>query len=82
MSSTLTYYQLDTPEKWTGGYGGSDNTPFYYPCGDCGAKEPLITGFLAGGPEYLDIVVLGDTFPYRLAVFCNACWQKRLQEVQ
>ncbi len=77
------YYELETPQPWRAGYTGEVGTPsykaFYYDCADCHAHEPVIVGYLASAPDFLHIAVLDDGGNPRLALFCRACFDKRMK---
>ena len=79
--TTFQYYTLNPPTQWKAGSSGE--TPLYYDCGDCGAEEPKIAGFLASEPTFWHIAILedGKGFP-KAAMFCEACFQKRLAQLE
>jgi hypothetical protein len=78
---TMNLYTLDQPRKWKAGTVGKDQTPFYFDCGACGAKEPEIHGFAGTGPTYPEIAIIrqkGSVF-VNPAMFCRACYAEQLR---
>jgi hypothetical protein len=73
MSQNL--YLLNEPHKWRAGFIGAERKEFFFDCGYCEAKEPVIVGFVASEPSFDAIAVLkidGSSF-VKLALICEAC---------
>jgi hypothetical protein len=60
--------------------GSIGDKPLFYSCADCDAPEADIAGFLASDPtfEHIGVIQVGGFF--RLALFCEACFEKRLAD--
>jgi hypothetical protein len=75
------YWALDPPTRWQAGTVGVKAEPFYFDCGDCGAKEPPIAGILStdGTFKGLGVLPVKDSAPFvRPAMFCADCFHKRV----
>lgn len=70
-------YQLNEPHKWRAGFIGEERKEFFFGCGYCEAKEPVIVGFVATGPSFEEIAVLeifgANGSEVKLALICEAC---------
>lgn len=76
----MNLYELTPPRKWQAGLAGGE--PFYFPCGQCGAKEPEIHGFIGEGPEFHRIAVRREGHFYVPMMLCGSCFEKKLSEIQ
>jgi len=70
-------HTLKEPKQWRA--FESNGKSFYYDCCKCGAKEPIIKGFLSTKekPDLLDLIIRprrDGTF--NLALYCTKCWDK------
>lgn len=78
------FYLLEftEPKPIQAGSVGADKKPFYFDCAQCDAKAPAIKGVLCSTPEFQweKIAIIGKNFPYRLALFCAPCFEKRMAE--
>lgn len=79
--SKFYYVRLVEPQKYRMGYDGvlPDATPFYADCADCGAEEPVIYGGIMGDDQHLAVLEQSQG-TCKLAVFCEACTDKRMYE--
>lgn len=79
-------HSLNPPVQWRAGFVG--DSPFYFSCGDCGAKDPVIAGLISpheviGDIDVSQVCILGDMKKpeeggLRMAVFCAECFKARL----
>lgn len=71
------YAELVTPRKWRAGYSGTgDNKQeFFFDCGKCRKKEPVIHGIYTKGNGFYDIALLkADGAFVAPAMFCEECF--------
>jgi hypothetical protein len=78
----MNLYELVTPMQWRAGFTGSgeNQKPFFFSCGDCGAKDAVIHGFIGSGPTLYEIGLMrnGPKDPFtRLAMLCETCFNKQ-----
>ena len=71
-------YELARQRQWLAGYESESMEPFYFDCADCGAKGPIIKGFLGKSTKYADIAVFTRGESKTLALFCAKCYDKRV----
>jgi hypothetical protein len=78
----FTYYSLTPPAQWKAGSVGTPphDTPFYFNCADCDAKEPPIAGILSTDGTFTGLALLRgpDTVFVKPAMFCANCFEKRI----
>jgi hypothetical protein len=76
----MQYWSLDPPKQWQGGSVGAERTPIYFSCADCGEKDAIIAGIISEDGTYTKIGLLGklEGCNLRPAMFCSACFAKRL----
>lgn len=80
MATTFQYWSLTPPARWQAGTVGAEQTPFYFDCADCGAKEPEIAGIISTDGTFGGIgVVKVNGGPFmNPAMFCASCWSVRM----
>ena len=71
-------FELARQRQWLAGYESESMEPFYFDCADCGAKGPIIKGFLGKSTKYADIAVFTRGESKTLALFCAKCYDKRV----
>ena len=78
---------MEEPRQWRAGFTGTEETdgykPFYFGCGLCGEKEPVIYGYLTmaeDGQGFENLALLGDLkhFDIAPAIFCGTCFDRVL----
>ncbi len=71
-------FELARQRQWLAGYESESMEPFYFDCADCGAKGPIIKGFLGKSTKYADIAVFtrGESKDPR-AFLCQVLRQTR-----
>lgn len=79
---SMQYWTLDPPAQWKAGSVGTkpNDTPFYFDCADCDAKEPPIAGIISTDGTFTGIGLLpipGSIF-VKQAMFCKPCFDARL----
>jgi len=82
----MNLYSITPPQKLRAGFIGERE--FYFDCADCGASEPAIFGLIGEAVPtghsddftvpYEKIGVICDSKGSRLALFCETCFNKRL----
>lgn len=76
----MNLYELTAPRKRQAGLAGG--IPIYFPCGQCGTKEPEIHGFIGAGPEFNQIAVRKEGHFYVPMMLCGTCFDKKTSEIQ
>ena len=72
------YARLVDPEKWT--ICLANGEPVYAGCADCGAEAPVIHGVIKDDESHHAANFRNDDgVTMRLAVFCEECFEKRLE---
>lgn len=78
-------YELVTPKQWQAGTVGEARTPIYFDCAGCGAKAPVIAGYLGFRPDFAGIAMVSRDGRYgkehHLALYCQPCWRAKYPEV-
>jgi hypothetical protein len=80
----MNLYELLTPQQMRAGFISDDGIkkPFYFDCGYCHSKEPVIHGFYGDTPSQIGIVKPkpGEYF-FRQALLCKECFALQTQEL-
>ncbi len=71
-------YLFKQPQKLRA--GSMEGRELYFPCSDCEAKEPDITGYLGYGLRYEDVLVKEKAGTRCLAFVCASCMNKYMEE--
>ncbi len=84
----MNLYQLEEPKQWRAGFlgEGEGKKPFFFSCADCETSEPVIFGFMGTSADWDGIALIPakSDMPYadkfvNPALFCEACYLKRLE---
>lgn len=71
-------YEISPPRKW--GAGKINGIEKFFDCGECGAKEPGIYGFLGYSQPFDEIAVIENKKGRCLALLCENCYKNCLEK--
>ena len=74
----MNIYKLEKPAKWSAGKCGNES--FYFSCAECGNEE--IAGFIGNGPTFEEVAIIGNSFPYKPAMYCQICLTEKILKEQ
>lgn len=71
----MNLYSFSAPQQVKAATLGGQ--PFYFDCGLCGAREPVLFGYIGSGPGWLNVGVIEKGGFVNPAYLCEGCFKAK-----